>query len=37
MKIFTRSKDLKRFSKMQKNFIPIRKNTFDSKIIIFLG
>ena len=35
MKIFTRSKDLKIFSKIQKNFIPLRKNTFDCKIIIF--
>ena len=25
MQIFTRSKDLKIFSKMQKNFIPLRK------------
>ena len=37
MKILTRSKDLKIFSKIQKNFIPLRKNTFDSKIKIFFG
>ena len=37
MKIFTRSKDLKIFPEMQKNFIPLRKNTFDSKIIMFFG
>ena len=37
MQIFTRSKDLKIFPEMQKNFIPLRKNTFDSKIIMFFG
>ena len=37
MQNFSRSKDLKIFPEMQKNFIPLRKNTFDSKIIIFFG
>ena len=32
MQIFTRSKDLKIFSKIQIIFIPLRKNTFDTKI-----
>ena len=37
MQILTRPKDLEIFSKMQKNFIPLRKNTFDSKIYNIFG
>ena len=37
MQILTRSKDLKIFSKIQKNFIPLRENTFDCKIYNIFG
>ena len=37
MQILTRSKDLKIFSKIQINFIPLRKNTFNCKNYYIFG
>ena len=37
MQILTRSKDLKIFSKIQINFIPLRKNTFNIKNSYIFG
>jgi len=37
IQILTRSKDLKIFSKIQINFIPLRKNTFNSKNYYIFG